>query len=111
MTPPSAGLACVTLGAAMRLTDEARISQPEDTVVREVNGEAVLLHLVTEQYYVLDEPSTRMWRVLVESPTLADATRRILDEFDVEPDVLRRDLERFVGELAAEGLVTVDGGA
>ncbi|MEA2283030.1 MAG: hypothetical protein QOK21_3637 [Solirubrobacteraceae bacterium] len=95
----------------MRLGDEARIGEQDDAVVREVNGEAVLLHLLTEHYYVLDQPSSRMWRVLVESPTFADAMRVLLDEFDVEPDVLRRDLERFVAELAAAGFVTVDGAA
>jgi hypothetical protein len=93
----------------MRLRDDARIAELDDTVVREVNGEAVLLHLVSERYYVLDEPSTRMWRVLVESSTFADAVRALTDEFDVEVGVLRRDLERFVGELADEGLVSVDG--
>jgi hypothetical protein len=92
----------------MRLRDDARIAEQDDTVVREVNGEAVLLHLVTERYYVLDEPSTRMWRVLVESSTFADAIRALGDEFDVEVDVLRRDLERFVGELVNQGLVSVD---
>jgi hypothetical protein len=93
----------------MRLRDDARIAEQDDTVVREVNGEAVLLHLVTERYYVLDEPSTRMWRVLVESSTFADAIRALGDEFDVEVGVLRHDLERFVGELVDEGLATVDG--
>jgi hypothetical protein len=92
----------------MRLRDDARIAEQDDTVVREVNGEAVLLHLVSERYYVLDEPSTRMWRALVESPTFADATRALGEEFDVEVDVLRRDLERFVGELLDAGLVSVD---
>jgi methyl coenzyme M reductase beta subunit len=93
----------------MRLRDDARIAEQDDTVVREVNGEAVLLHLVSERYYVLDEPTTRMWRVLVESSTFADAVRALGDEFDVEVDVLRRDLERFVGELVDEGLVSVGG--
>jgi hypothetical protein len=94
----------------MRLLDDASIAEQDDTVVREVNGEAVLLHLVTERYYVLDENSTRMWRVLVDSPTFAGAIRALSDEFDVAADVLRRDLERFVGELAEAGLVTIDDG-
>jgi hypothetical protein len=94
----------------MRLPDDARIAEQDDTVVREVNGEAVLLHLVSERYYVLDEPTTRMWRVLVESPTFADAVRALGVEFDVEGDRLRRDLERFVGELVGESLVSVDAG-
>ena len=94
----------------MRLGKDASIAEQDDTVVREVNGEAVLLHLVTERYYVLDGPSTRMWRVLVESPTFADAIRALGDEFDVKVDVLRRDLERFVDELVEAGLVTVHDG-
>jgi hypothetical protein len=94
----------------MRLGDEARIAERDDTVVREVNGEAVVLHLVTERYHVLDESSTRMWRALVESPTFADAVRTLGEEFDVEEDVLRRDLERFVGELVDAGLVAVEDG-
>jgi hypothetical protein len=95
----------------MRLEDDARIVEQGDAVVREVNGEAVLLHLVSERYYVLDEPSTRMWRVLLESPTFADAVRALGAEFEVAADVLRRDLERFVGELVEAALVTVHDGS
>ena len=94
----------------MRLGDDARIAGSDDTVVREVNGEAVLLHLVSERYYVLDQSTTRMWRALVESPTFADAMEAVGAEFEVEADVLRQDLERFVRELVEAGLVTVDAG-
>jgi hypothetical protein len=91
----------------MKLDDNARIEEHEDTTVREVAGEAVLLHLVSERYYVLDASSTRMWQVLVSSPTLGDAVKALGSEFDVELDVLRNDLLRFTGELAAQGLVSV----
>ena len=91
----------------MELGDDVRIEEHEDTVVREVNGEAVLLHLSSERYYVLDDSSTRMWQVLVSSPTLADAVDTLGSEFDVQIDVLRSDLSHFVGELAEQGLVTV----
>ena len=94
----------------MRLADDARISERDDIAVREVNGEAVLLHLVSERYYVLDRPTTRMWHVLVDCPTFGDAIAVLGDEFDVESDVLRRDLERFVGELVDADLASVDPG-
>lgn len=92
----------------MQLGDDARIEEHDDAVIREVNGEAVLLHLLTERYFVLDAPSTRMFHALVEAPTFAEAIRALVTEFDVEEDVLRRDLERFVGELVEQGLATVD---
>ncbi len=91
----------------MELGGDARIEEHEDVVVREVHGEAVLLHMASELYYVLDEPSTRIWRVLVDSATLSEAVTTLGSEFDVRPDVLRRDLTRFVGELVERGLVRV----
>ena len=50
----------------MSVPDSARVLASDDAVVREVNGEAVLLHLTTSQYHVLDPTSTEMWHALLE---------------------------------------------
>jgi hypothetical protein len=70
----------------------------------------VVLHLTTERYYALDVPSTRMLRTLVRTPTFADAVEKLRAEFEVDADVLRRDLERFVSELVEQRIVVVDDG-
>ena len=84
-----------------------RIEIPEGVLVRELQGESVLLNLESECYFGLDEVGTRMWRARSGAPTTADACEALLGEFDVERERLRADLEEFVGELAEAGLVRV----
>jgi hypothetical protein len=93
----------------MPIADSTRVVASDDAVVREVNGEAVLLHLTTSQYHVLDAASTEMWRALLAAESFAVALDAIHGEFEVDRDRLRADLERFVDELAARGLVRVEG--
>lgn len=93
---------------AMPIADSTRVVASDDAVVREVNGEAVLLHLTTSQYHVLDTTSTEMWHALLAAESFAAALGVIHDEFDVDREQLRADLERFVRELVDRDLVRLD---
>ena len=77
------------------------------TLHRELQGEGVLLQLDTGEYFGLDEIGQRMWALMVEHGDLAVVETRLLDEFEVEPETLARDLDRFVDELVARRLVDV----
>lgn len=72
---------------------------------QDLGGEAVLLELETGRYYGLDEVGTRMWSLLAEHGSLGDTERILLDEFEVESDRLRADLDRFVDLLESERLI------
>lgn len=78
---------------------------PDHVLMRELEGEGILLDLETETYFGLDEVGTRMWAELVANPSVEEACRVLQEEFDVEPSVLRRDLERLVAELVETGLL------
>lgn len=78
------------------------------TLHRELEGEGVLLQLDTGEYYGLDAMAERMWTLAAELGDLSAVAARLLDEYDVEPDVLARDLNRFIDELAERQLVTVE---
>lgn len=84
-----------------------RIEIPDGVLVRELQGETVLLHLDSECYFGLDEVGTRMWRALSTTATTAEACESLLAEFDVEPDRLRADVDELIGQLAEAGLVRV----
>jgi hypothetical protein len=86
---------------------QARVEVPQHVLVRDLGGESVFLNLETELYLGLDEPSTVIWDVLTTTPTVLVAFQKLLDVFDVEPDVLRADLERWIGELQAQGLIEI----
>jgi hypothetical protein len=86
---------------------DKRVSVAPNVLVRELQGESVLLNLDSEAYFGLDEVGTGMWRALAASATLDEACDLLLAEYDVEPRQLREDLEAFVSELAKAGLVDI----
>jgi hypothetical protein len=89
------------------LHDDCSIEASEDTVAREVNGEAVLLQQESEQCFSLDVVSTTIWRTLTESQSLGQALLKLEKEFGVDQTRLRVDLEPFVDALVSEGLAVV----
>jgi len=93
------------------LRTETRALAAPDVLVKELRGEAVLLDLKTERYFGLDPIGTRAWTLLSSQPTIDEAYRAMLDEYDVEPEQLRLDLEDFVVRLRKHGLIEVDDGA
>ena len=89
----------------MALSFTERIVIAPDILVRMVGDESVLLNLNTEMYLGLDAVGTRMWTVLQDSGSLQEACARLLEEFDVDADRLRADLDEFVATLRAQGLI------
>jgi hypothetical protein len=65
----------------------------------------VLLDLDRRQFFALDGVATRMWEELMKTGTVDAALHALLAEYDVEPTVLERDLEEFVGTLLDRDLV------
>src|SRR5262245_20840847 len=91
----------------MVISRTVRVAPASKVLFRELGGEAVILDLKTERYLGLDETGTRMWRLLTESDSIQEAYAVLLDEYDVEPDRLRRDLVGFVEELSNHGLIEI----
>jgi len=89
------------------MLDRARFEVPETVLTREIDGEMVLLDLASETYYGLDDVGTRIWAALVQHKTLPKAQQALIEEFDVAPAVLERDLLRLLGELQDHGLVAI----
>ena len=76
-------------------------------LVREVDGEAVLLNLNNKSYFGLDEISTHMWGVLTRSASIQEAYDILLIDYDVSPKKLRGDLQAFIAHLRQLGLIMV----
>ncbi len=79
-----------------------------DTVfAQEVDGEMVLLDIESENYFGLDEVGTAIWQAMQEYGTLQEVFNAMLEQYDVEEEVLERDLSDFVEKLLESGLVEV----
>ena len=74
-----------------------------DTVfAQEIDGEMVLLDMN------LDETGTAIWKAIEEKRVLQDVYETLLEEYDVEEEVLKKDLIDFVKQLQKSGLVEVE---
>jgi Coenzyme PQQ synthesis protein D (PqqD) len=94
----------------MPISFNHRVAVSADVLVRELDGEAVLLNLNNESYYGLDDVGTRMWTLLTTTPTIAAAYDHLLAEYAVTPDQLRGDMESLLSELVGNGLLQVTDG-
>jgi len=76
-----------------------------DVIAAHLEGEAVLLHLGTKQYYRLNETSAAIWkgleRGLDEPAIVAELTR----EFDVAAETAEREVHRALAEFEQRGLM------
>jgi hypothetical protein len=84
------------------------VSVPPDVLVQTLpDNELVFLNLATERYFGLDRTGAAMWVALTETGQVDRAFERLLKQFDIEPEVLKRDLDAFISRLTASGLLHV----
>jgi len=89
----------------MTLTLDDRVRVNGDVVFRDLDGEAVLLHLERGTYFGLDPVGTRVWQTLVEHGRARPAVASLLAEYDVATETLESDIARLLDELSANDLI------
>ena len=83
------------------------VTPSPEVISQEVSGETVLLDLDSEHYFGLDEIGTRIWQLIRESGDLRIIYSTLLEEYEVEEERLRTDLDALLGEITDLGLVTM----
>lgn len=91
----------------MTLSFAMRVVVPADVLVRELDGESVILNLKSERYFGLDEVGTRIWAALSMSESIQSAYEMLLSEYDVDGEQLRRDMQDLVEKMVEHGLVEI----
>ena len=84
-----------------------RVEVPQHVLVRFLDNESVFLNLETERYFGLDETGTRMWRLVTAAPSIDTAYQQLRDEYDVEPELLRANLDELLTRLVDNGLLRI----
>jgi Coenzyme PQQ synthesis protein D (PqqD) len=94
--------------AAMTISFSARVTVPDDVLISNLQDESVMLNLDSERYYGLDDVGTRMLSALSTSSSIEAAYELLREEYDVDDEVLRRDLLLLVEKLVNQGLVKIE---
>ena len=99
---------CVLECAAMTISFSDRVRVPDGVLISNLQEESVILNLDSERYYGLGDVGTRMLSVLSTSNSIEAAYELLLEEYDVDGEVLRRDLLSLVEQLVNQGLVSIE---
>jgi hypothetical protein len=76
-----------------------------DVVFRDLDGEAVILDLVSGTYFGLNEVGTRVWRLVDEGRDPAQIIDLVAAEYEADRDTIARDVARLIDDLKARRLI------
>lgn len=98
----------MTTALATPLSSQSIIVATQGLAAADLGSESVVLDPTAGKYYGLNEVAARILE-LVEAPkSLRDVQAALLDEYDVDADQLRADLEYFLRELHTRGLIVLN---
>lgn len=90
---------------------ELILRREPESICTELDGETVILDMVSGMYIGLDALGTFIWKQLERPITLAALRDAILETYDVSEVQCVTDLLSFLKDLAGNGLIAVDSGS
>lgn len=95
-------------GVVPKLLPATRLTRAPETVWREIDGRAVVIHLEDGRVRTLNPTGSTLWQALDGRP-VADLLTHLSASFPAEPvERLQHDLEQFLADLIERGLAHVD---
>jgi hypothetical protein len=91
-----------------KLLRESFIRVAKEQVACDLAGEAVILSLKSAQYFGLNEVGARIWSLIQEPKTVGAVLDAVLEEYDVAPDQLERDLFALLEQMVINDLIEVE---
>jgi hypothetical protein len=77
----------------------------EDVVSERVGEDLVLVHLGTNEIFALNTTGARFWELMAQGESREQIESRLLDEYDVGPAELAREIDQLLSELTRQQMV------
>ncbi|RQG90975.1 PqqD family protein [Natrarchaeobius chitinivorans] len=90
------------------LSDSAEVVATDDHLATTIDGEAVILHLESGQYYGLNGVASSLWDSLQQPRTVAQLREYVSDEYDVSPEECTGDIDSILADFSEAGLVEIE---
>ncbi|MGZ3692899.1 MAG: PqqD family protein [Bdellovibrionota bacterium] len=89
-----------------RISETSQVRKAKNVHWKSVDGEAVLLHFTSGDYFALDKVGTYLWSVVAEKPkSVKDLIESLRVEYDCDQELAKKDTLEFCGQLIAERLL------
>jgi hypothetical protein len=84
------------------------IARSSAIAARMLGGEMMIMSAADSTFFTLNEVATVIWQAADGCTPLSEIIEhRVCPEFEVEPEIARRDAEQFVSELSEHGILLV----
>jgi hypothetical protein len=84
------------------------IARSTAIAARMLGGEMMIMSAADSTFFTLNEVATVIWQAADGRTPLSEIIeQRVCPEFEVAPEVARRDAEQFVTELSQHGILLV----
>jgi len=84
------------------------ISIPATVFAQIVDNEMVILDTKNENYFGLDPIGTVMWEQLTQTGSIEKLYTYMLEHYDVEEIILKKDIEIFIQNLVKNRLIKLE---
>lgn len=74
------------------LKKDNTIQRTENVIQAEIDGELVMMNLISGDYFGLDVIASRIWELLESPKKINTITEQLLLEFEVEPEQCQEDV-------------------
>ena len=89
------------------LTTDSLISQTEELVASEIDGETVMMSIENGKYYGLDNIGSFIWEQIESPVSVSDLMDMILLDYDIDRETCERDVMAFLKKLYDDDIILV----
>ena len=86
-------------------SDSSLPAPSPDVVSRRMGDEAVLVHLVTNRMFALNETGARFWELFTAGRSRGEIEQQLQQEYDVSQEQVAQEIDALLDALEAERLV------
>ena len=89
------------------LTLDSLVTQHPDQVAAEADGEVLMMHIDSGDYFSLNDVASFLWQELSQPRTVAALSAAVQAQYSVAPAVCEADVMDFCGNMIRDGLMLV----
>jgi hypothetical protein len=90
-----------------KINMESKITANDNVIWREVDEEAVILNIDTNNYYTLNKIGTEIWKNIKSNNKLGDIVKKVMNRYEVNEKRLLKDIEKLAAALQNEDLIKI----
>ena len=87
---------------------EVKLVRSEDLVEADIDNDKVMMDIESGLYFGLDAIAARIWALLEQPLSVSELVNILTQEFDVDAEQCRKDLEPFLAKLQENNLISFE---